>query len=92
MQEILVAAIVALAAWVVAVRLLPRALRSALRRHAAEAASALGWDALARRLASASSAAAGGCGGCDGCGPAKPEPKEFAISVEALRNTARREG
>jgi hypothetical protein len=92
MQGIIVAVIVAIAVWVVAVRLLPRGLRMAIRGRAATVARAVGWHALAGRLSAMSSAAAGGCGGCDGCAPAKPAQKEFAISAEALRRTARRQG
>ena len=92
MQGLIVAIIVAIAVWAVAVRLLPRALRMTIRNRAAGAARSFGWHALANRLAAMSSASAGGCGGCDGCGPAKPAQKEFAISAEALRRTARRQG
>lgn len=92
MQGIVVAVIVLVATWVVAVRLLPRALRGAIRNRVAAAARQFGWHALANRLATMSSASAGGCGGCDGCGPTKPAPKEFAISADALRRTARRQG
>jgi hypothetical protein len=92
MQQLIVAVIVIAAIWVAASRLLPRALRAAIRRGAQALAAALGFTGLASRLA-ASSPASAGCGGCSGsgnCGPVKPSPQSSSISPEELRRTARR--
>ena len=94
LQDVIVGLIVAWALWVAAARLLPRALRGALRRQAARVAGLLGWARVARRLAAPASAA-GGCGGCDSCagepaGGAKVDRVVRGISAEALRRTIKR--
>lgn len=94
LQNLIVGLIVAWAAWVAAMRLLPRALRTALRRRAAQLVGAIGLARLAQRLAKSASTA-GSCGGCDSCGdkPAAAPAKNGVvggIGVEALRRTIRR--
>jgi hypothetical protein len=93
LQYLLVGLIVAWAAWMAAMRLLPRTWRTALRQRMAAIAGAAGWTSLAQRLAASTGAAA--CGGCDGCGdkPAaapKPDGVVGGISPDALRRTIRR--
>jgi hypothetical protein len=93
LQYLVVGIIVAWAAWITAMRLLPRAWRTGLRQRLSAAASAAGWTRFAQRLAASSGATA--CGGCDSCGdkPAvatAPEGVVGGISPDALRRTIRR--
>jgi hypothetical protein len=93
LQHLFVGLIVAWAAWVAAMRLLPRAWRTALRQRLAAIAGAAGWPGLEQRLAAPSGAAT--CGGCDNCGgkpteAAKPDGVVGGISPDALRRTIRR--
>ena len=94
LQNLIVALIVAWAVWMAASRLLPRPLRAALRKRAAQLAGAVGLARLAQKLATPASSA-GGCGGCDSCGdkPAAAPAKDGVvggIGVESLRRTIRR--
>jgi hypothetical protein len=92
-QYLAVGIIVAWAAWITAMRLLPRAWRTALRQCVATIARAAGWARLAQGLAASSSTT--NCGGCDSCAE-KPAPAAKldgvvgAISPDALRRTIRR--
>lgn len=71
MQEIIVALIVACAAFVVARRYLPASARNALRTWSAKAANKLGWPSMANKLTAAAAQDCGsGCGSCKSCGPA----------------------
>lgn len=93
LQYLIVGLIVAWAAWITAMRLLPRALRTGLRQRLATIAGAAGWSSLARRLAASSGATA--CGGCDNCGDkpaaaARQDGVVGATSPDALRRTIRR--
>lgn len=93
LQYLIVGLIVAWAAWVAAMRLLPLAWRTALRQRMAAIAGAVGWTSLTQRLAAPTGAAA--CGGCDSCGdkPAaavSPDGVVGGISPDALRRTIRR--
>lgn len=100
MQELLVGLIVACAAWAVAKRYLPPAVRRLVRKTMARAARSIGWKTMAAKIeagkTTASSSCADGCGSCDGCGPAKSSQKaatssdSFTISVESLKATARK--
>lgn len=93
LQHLIVGLIVAWAAWVAAMRLLPRAWRTTLRLRMAAIVGAAGWSGLKQRLSTSSSADA--CGGCDSCGdkPAettRPDGVAGSISPDALRRTIRR--
>jgi len=93
LQYLIVGLIVAWAAWITAMRLLPRAVRTRLRQRLAAIAGAAGWRGLAQRLTVSSGASA--CGGCDNCGDkpaadAKPDGVVGGISPDALRRTIRR--
>lgn len=93
LQYLIVGFIVAWAAWITAMRLLPRALRTRLRQRLAAIARAAGLSGLAQRLAASSGASA--CGSCDSCGdkPAAAAEQDGvvgAISPDALRRTIRR--
>jgi hypothetical protein len=93
LQYLIVGFIVVWAAWITAMRLLPRALRTSLRQRLADIARATGWSGLAQRLAASSGASA--CGGCDSCGDkpvaaAKQDGVDGGISPDALRRTIRR--
>jgi hypothetical protein len=93
LQYLIVGLIVAWAAWVAAMRLLPRTWRTALRQRMAAIAGAAGWTSLAQRLGASTGAAA--CGGCDSCGDkpataARPDGVVGGISPDALRRTIRR--
>ena len=94
-QQWIVAAIVACAFWAVARRYMPKAMRQALRRWTVQRARGFGLDGVAARLearADAGGSCGDGCGSCGSCGPAPKEggPKEFSVSVEALKRTASR--
>ncbi len=93
LQYLAVGIIVAWAAWITAMRLLPRAWRTGLRQRLATTARAAGWAGLAQRLTASPGATA--CGGCDNCGdkPAAasaPDGVVGGISPDALRRTIRR--
>ena len=93
LQHLIVGLIVAWAAWVAAMRLLPRAWRTVLRLRLAAIAGTAGWSGLKQRLAASTGAAT--CGGCDSCGDrpaeaAKPDGVVGAISADALRRTIQR--
>jgi hypothetical protein len=95
MQESIVALIVACAVWTLAQRYMPKTARRALRGWSARAAKRFGWSGVASRLeaaAEAGSSCGDGCGTCGSCGPsdAPPLDKQFVITPEALKRTARR--
>jgi hypothetical protein len=92
-QNLIVGVIVAWAAWITAMRLLPRPWRTDLRQRVAVIARAAGWTRLAQRLAASSGTTA--CGGCDSCSEkpataAKADGVVGSISPGALRRTIRR--
>ena len=87
MQEAIVAAAVAWAAFVVASRYAPRAVKQRMRAALSHAAGRLGWNIPL--LSSTVDSDASACGGCNGCG-SKATPGAQAIAVDALRRTARR--
>lgn len=99
MQQLIVAVAVAYAAWIVAARYAPPAIRRAMRRWTAIVARRAGWEALAARTeaqASAGGSCGDGCGSCNGCGgassarpaPGSPAENVTVITPEALRRTA----
>ena len=103
LQQWIVGAIVAYAFWAVARRYLPRSVRRLLRSWAVRLARRIGWTRLAAKLeerAEAGASCADGCDSCGKCGPSDKsgngveggsgEPKQFTVSVEALRSTAAR--
>ena len=99
LQQWIVGAIVAYAFWAVARRYLPKSLRRFLRSWAVRLARRIGWKRLAAKLeerAEAGASCGDGCGSCGNCGPsgkevnADGEPKQFTVSVEALKSTAAR--
>lgn len=95
MEELIVGLIVALAAWVVVLRYMPSAARRKMRGMIAVALTGAGWDRAARRFeasAQAGASCADGCGSCGGCGSNQADlaQKEFAITADALKRTARR--
>lgn len=92
-QHLAVGLIVAWAAWITAMRLLPRAWRTGSRQRVAAIARAAGWSRVAQRLSASSGTTA--CGGCDSCGDtpaaaARPDGVVGGISLDALRRTIRR--
>lgn len=94
LQNIIVGVIVGWAMWVTAVRLLPRALRAAVRKRAARMAGFLGWARFAQQLA-APAIVTGSCAGCDNCkdqpgSRTKADGVVGTISAKALRRTIRR--
>jgi hypothetical protein len=93
MQEAIVAIIVIAAAWVVAKRYAPKAIRRALRGLVVVIARRLGWSGLASKfVAEPEPDCADGCGACSGCSPtdAAIAAETSTISVEALKRTAPR--
>lgn len=92
LQYLIVGLIVMWAAWIAAMRLLPRTWRLAVRQRIAGLARVAGCGSLAQWLgASAGTTACGGCGSCD----SKPVkvPTDIvvgSISADALRRTLRR--
>ena len=97
MQEMIVALIVAYAAWVVVKRYAPKALRTRVRGSVASAARQAGlasWAAKLETVPYASSSCSDSCGTCGGCAPdvsSKPDPDaatvQHGITVEQLRRT-----
>jgi predicted ABC-type sugar transport system permease subunit len=95
MQEWIVGLIVVVAAWTVAKRYAPGAVRSAIRAGAAAVARRAGLSGWADRLQStpaASSSCGDGCGSCGGCSSetssaAKNGSLHNTISVDQLRRT-----
>jgi hypothetical protein len=95
MQEWIVGLIVVFAAWTVAKRYAPKAVRRAMRAGAGAVARRAGLNRWADRLQSAPAASAScddGCGSCGGCASETPSaPKNDslrgAISVDQLRRT-----
>jgi len=97
MQELVVAAIVAFAAWTVARRYLPAAVKKRAAASLAALFARLGWQRAAARFAQSAEKAGcgngcGSCGGCGGCGSTDQAqtPADFAITPENLRRTVRR--
>jgi len=94
MQEIIVAAIVLSACWVVLKRYLPRAVRQEIARRMAALALRCACSGLAQRLQAASVKVSekGGCSNCSACesGTPQAQAKTFSISPEALKDTIRR--
>ena len=95
MQETIVALIVAYAAWVVAKRYMPKAIRQTVRASIVVAAKRLGWNSVAHKFEmeiQPAPACADACSTCGGCGATDttPEKKQLTISVEALKRTASR--
>ena len=92
-QEIAVGLIVAVAAIVVLRRYAPQALKRAARIVAVRLARALGWRALAERLARPAETGAScgdGCGTCGNCGTKAAPGHSTTIPVEELKKTLRR--
>lgn len=94
MQETLVGIIVAGAIWVVVKRFAPRTAQITARMCFARVLKNFGWLDTARKLEAAADLLAGasGCGGCGSCSTvkARPETKQFSITPEQLKRTARR--
>jgi hypothetical protein len=95
MQEIIVAVIVAAAAFAVLRRYAPRSVKQALRSHSVRLATSLGWHSIAAKLrarAENGAACGSGCGSCGSCGdtPAKQNTSSTSISVDALKRTIQR--
>jgi hypothetical protein len=95
MQQAIVLVIVVCAAWVVARRYTPAAVRQAVRGAATRAAARLGWTRIATRLEAkgATPASCGdGCSTCGGCnaGSPTPGPAQFTIDPKQLKRTAPR--
>jgi hypothetical protein len=90
MQEWIVAIIVAYAAWVVAKRYMPKAVKQTVRMQIARTAKKLGWGRVASKFEpdtqTVSSSCADGCGTCGGCGSkdASPVEKQSATTVKVL--------
>lgn len=91
MQEAFVAVMVAWAAFAVAARYAPRALRQRARSTLVRILGRLGCDIS--RFASDARRSSGSCGGCSGCdGKAHGGSAGTRnVSVDALRRTARRQ-
>ena len=93
MQETLVVLIVTVATVAVVRRYTPAPLRRACRAAAARFARRLGWHSLERRLsapAAAEASCADGCGPCQGCSPEAIPKNRFTVSLDELRNSAKR--
>ena len=96
MQELIVALVVTYAAWAVARRYAPKAMRAWVRATAVSTLRRAGFTAMADKMQTAAAAApscSDGCSSCDTCSSnssAKPAAKSGSISVEQLRNTISR--
>ncbi|WP_136419596.1 DUF6587 family protein [Herbaspirillum sp. ST 5-3] len=96
MQEVIVAAIVVFAAWMVLRRYLPKSAKRVLRVALVGLMKRCGLkkaaDRIERRAEAAAASCADGCGSCGGCGPKGKGPAQtkFAITPEALKRTASR--
>ncbi len=95
MQEIVVAVIVAVAAFAVLRRYAPRSVKQAVRSHSVRLATRLGWHSMATKLrapAENGAACGSGCGSCGSCGgtPTNPNTSSSSISVDALKRTIQR--
>lgn len=99
MQEMIVALIVAYAAWVVVKRYAPKALRMRVRVVAASAARQAGLASWAAKLETApyASSCSDSCGTCGGCASDVSSKSDLVattvqhgITVEQLRRTIRR--
>ncbi len=95
MQEVIVGIIVAFAAFAVARRYAPAPVRQALNGWTARSARRIGLGRLAEKIEAKAGGSAGcgdGCGTCGGCGTANSasSARQFSISPEALKRTARR--
>lgn len=94
MQEVIVAVIVAGAVWVVAKRYAPKSLQIAARMWFAQVLKKLHLNEAASKLEAAAKARAnaGGCGSCGACSTtgSTPAEKQFTITPEELKRTARR--
>lgn len=96
MQEVIVAAIVVVAAWMVMRRYLPKSVRRGMRVAIVGLMRRCGLksaaDRIERRAENAAASCADGCGSCGGCGPKGkgPAQNEFAITSETLKRTVSR--
>jgi hypothetical protein len=90
MQEVIVAIIVAYAAFVVVRRYAPKSAKLRMRGLMVRSAGKLGWGGMAQRLADEvqDTSCSDGCNTCGGCGSATPtSEKQFTITPEALKRT-----
>ena len=96
MQGIIVAVIVAYAAFVVLRRYTPKPIRQFVRAWSVKIATRMGWQSMAAKLseqAEAGASCGNGCGSCGNCGPsthASEKQSTSTISVEALKRTIAR--
>ena len=86
MQNLIVAAIVLYASWIVLKRYLPRAVKLAMIAHVASGCAAIGLRQLAMRLRTMQGAMPqqSGCSSCDSCSPASATTTSSATSTAAL--------
>lgn len=95
MQELIVGLIVIYAAWSVARRYAPVAVRRKARALAVRVLNAIGLKQAAARIGKnrPDSGCATGCGSCGGCGPSsgsdETQAANSSITPDALRRTAR---
>lgn len=98
MQHLIVALIVLVAAWSVAMRYLPVRWRDRIRQTIAQLAGRLGWPGLAARMRAKSPSAGAcgdGCGSCNNCDTPAPTDynklvKEHRINIDGLRRNSGR--
>lgn len=94
MQEAIVAVIVASAVWVVAKRYAPKSVQITVRMWIAHILKKFHLNGAADKLEAAAQARANasGCGSCGACSTtgSSPAEKQFTITPEELKRTARR--
>jgi len=91
MQELIVAAIVLAATWVVARRYAPPTWKSAFSHMIIRISDFLGLEKLARKMETVRPEApscASGCATCGGCSPSpeKTPASEFVVMIDNLKN------